>query len=600
MSDKHKTTYGSFQADPQLIQESFTRNRENKLKTLLGIYKGQYFRLFMAVLFFAIKHSPVWVLPIITANIINIATDPGENALRDIIINVVIMSLLVAQNVLSNYVHVHFYAKVTRSVEAGLRSAMVSKLHRLSMTFHNEIQSGRLQSKLIRDVEQIEGLSSQIFISVLSMIMHIIFAFSVVISSSVTVFWFFLGAIPVAVLVRIAFRDSINNRNREFRREMEETSVSVSEMIELIPVTRAHALEETETTKLNRQLERTAEKGFRLDVIQSFFGSVSWSAFQIFQVLCLGFTGYLAAIGRIRPGDVVLYQTYFSTIVNQVSGIITMLPIIAKGLEAVSSVGEILLNDDIEEPETKPDIGEIHGKIEFRDVTFQFHDADTPVLHDLSFTVNQGETIAFVGASGAGKTTVLNLVIGFLRARSGQVLIDGKDINEFSLKSYREHLAVVPQTPILFTGTLRDNIICGSENVDDEFLRQVISSANLDELVESLPDGLDTKITEHGANLSGGQRQRVSIARAFVRRPKILILDEATSALDTISERRIQDSIDRLVKDRTTLIVAHRLSTIRNADRIAVIGEGGLMEFGTYDELMEKKGEFYKLRSLQA
>ncbi len=596
---KTKEKKADFGADTDVLLESFRKNKDNKLKILLGLYKGQYLKLFLAVVLFAVKHCPVWVLPIATANIINIATNPDENALRDIVINVSVMVVLVAQNVLSNYFHVFSYAKVIRSVEAGLRSTMVTKLQKLSMTFHNEIQSGRLQSKIIRDVEQIEGLSSQIFISVLSIIMNIIVAFTVVVSSSMTVFWFFLGTVPVAVLIRMVFRKSINTRNKEFRKEMEETSVAVMEMTELIPVTRAHALEEVETKKLNTQLRKTAEKGFRLDVIQSFFGSISWAAFQIFQVVCLGFTGYLAATDKILPGDVVMYQTYFSTIVNQVSGIITLLPIISKGLEAVSSVGEILLNDDIEEPEQKPDIGSVNGNIEFKNVTFQFHDADTPVLRDLSFSVNAGETIAFVGASGAGKTTILNLVIGFLKAQSGEVLIDGQDINDFSLKSYRKHIAMVPQTPIIFTGTLRENITYGTENVDEEFLRDVIRSANLEELVESLPAGLDTRMNEHGANLSGGQRQRVSIARAFIRRPKILILDEATSALDTISERKIQESVDRLVKDRTTLIVAHRLSTIRNADKIAVIGDGGLLEFGSFDELMDKKGEFYQMRTLQ-
>lgn len=594
-----KNDVNSFNADTKTILESFRSNKDNKLKTLIGIYKGQYFRLFLAVVMFAIKHCPVWILPIVTANIINAATNPTDSTMRDITVNVIIMTILAAQNVLSNYFHVYFYAKVIRSVEAGLRSAMVEKLQRLSMTFHNEIQAGRLQSKIIRDVEQIEGLSSQIFISVLSIILNIIVAFTVVVSSSGAVFLFFLGTIPVAVIIRTVFRKSIAVRNKEFRKEMEETSVSVMEMTELIPVTRAHALEETETRKLNTQLKKTAEKGFRLDVIQSFFGSISWASFQIFQVLCLGFTGYLAAQGEILPGDVVMYQTYFSTIVNQISGIITLLPIISKGLEAVSSVGEVLLSDDLEETEQKPDIDDVKGAIEFRDVTFQFRDADTPVLKDLNFSISRGETIAFVGASGAGKTTILNLVIGFLKAQSGQVLIDGRDISMFNLKSYRKNIAMVPQNPVIFMGTIRENITYGLENVSEEFLDEVIRAANLDELVASLPDGLDTVITEHGKNLSGGQRQRISIARAFVREPKILILDEATSALDTISEKKIQDSIERLVKDRTTLIVAHRLSTIRNADKIAVIGDGGLLEYGSYDELMAKQGEFFKLRALQ-
>ena len=585
--------------DEDILLDSFKRNEHNSLRVLLGLYKGQYFRLFLAVLLFAIKHTPVWVLPIATANIINAATGNSDHAARTIIINTAVMAVLILQNVFTNYWHTYFYAKVIRNVECGLRSSMVRKLQQLSITYHNEMQSGRLQSKIMRDVEQIENLSAQIFISVLSIIMNMIVAFTVVVSSSFTVFLFFLATIPVAVLIRITFRTKINSRNRSFRKEMEETSVKVMEMVELIPVTRAHALEENETSKVDSQLRNVAEEGFKLDVIQSLFGSVSWASFQLFQVLCLAFTGYLAYKGTIKPGDVVMYQTYFSTIVNQVSGIITLIPIISKGLESVDSIGDILLCADIEQTGERRSLAKVEGSIEFDHVSFKFKDADKPVIHDLSLKINKGETVAFVGSSGAGKSTLLNLVIGFLRPQSGRVLIDGNDLETTDLRSYRKHIAVVPQTPILFTGTLRENITYGSEDIDEGFLKKVIAASNLEELVAELPDGLDTMITEHGANLSGGQRQRVSIARAFVREPKLLILDEATSALDSVSEKKIQESVDRLVRDRTTLIVAHRLSTIKNADKIAVIGEGDVLEYGTYDELMEKRGEFYKLRSLQ-
>lgn len=580
------------------LLESFRCNRNNSLKTLISLYKGQYMSLFLSVVFFAIKHSPVWVLPIVTANIINIATRHDPDAIRGISVNVIIMMVLIAQNILTNYFHTYFYAKVIRNVECGLRSSMVRKLQQLSITYHNEMESGRLQSKIMRDVEQIENLSSQIFISVLSIFLNIVVAFTVVINTSLTVFWFFLATIPVAVLIRNAFKGRINNQNHEFRKEMEETSVKVMEMVELIPVTRAHALEDTEISKLNAQLKDVARKGFHLDMIQSYFGSVSWAAFQGFQVICLGFTGYLAAKGTIEPGDVVMYQTYFSTIVNQISSIITLIPVVSKGLESVNSVGDVLLCADVEDTGGRRKVDHVEGRIEFDHVTFGFKDSPRPVLHDLSFRIEPGETVAFVGASGAGKTTILNLVIGFLRASAGRIMIDGQNINELNLQSYRQHIAVVPQTPILFTGTIRENITYGADDISDEVLDEIIRSANLSEFVSSLPEGVDTMITEHGSNLSGGQRQRISIARAFVRNPSILILDEATSALDTISEKYIQDSIEHLVKDRTTLVVAHRLSTIRNAGRIAVIGEGGLLEFGNYDELMQKKGEFYKLSVL--
>ena len=201
---------------------------------------------------------------------------------------------------------------------------------------------------------------------------------------------------------------------------------------------------------------------------------------------------------------------------------------------------------------------------------------------------------------GAGKSTVLNIVIGFNKPTSGQVLIDGHDINTIDLHSYRKFLAVVPQTSILFNGTIRENITYGMPSVTEEQLQQAIEAANLTDLIASLPDGLNTVVGEHGGKLSGGQRQRISIARAIIRDPRVIVFDEATSALDSISEKQIQTAINNLTRDRTTFIVAHRLSTIRDADKIAVLREGHCVEYGTFDELMQRKGEFYKMKVLQS
>lgn len=587
------------QPEEEALLEIFKQNENHTLKTLVGIYKGYYLKLFVSIIFFLIKSSPVWVMPVVSANIINAATDKGDNAASIIIVNIIIILIMVLQNIPTNYIHTVLYAKTIRSVERELRSTLVKKLQQLSIAYHNEMQSGRLQSKIMRDVEQIENLSSQVFITILGIVLNIVVALGVVIFKSLTVFIFFIATIPVAVIIIAAFGGKIKRYNTDYRKEMEETSVHVMEMVELIPVTRAHALENQETKKIDKQLINVAKKGLKLDLIQAYFSSISWVAFQVFQIICLGFTGYIAMKGYISIGEVVLYQTYFGSIVAQIAGVITLLPTIAKGLESVSSIGDILLSYDIENNRRKKKIKDVKGEITFKNVEFQYKDSDAPILTNLNFTINPGETIAFVGASGAGKSTILNLVIGFFQATGGQVLIDNQDIMTLNLQSYRSHIAVVPQNAILFSDSIRENIIYGTNNISDEELNKIIKAANLEELIELLPEGLDTKITEHGMNLSGGQRQRISIARAFVRNPKILVLDEATSALDSISEKKIQESIENLVKDRTTLVVAHRLSTIRNADKIAVIGNGGLEEFGTYDELMERKGEFYKLKKLQ-
>lgn len=580
--------------------ECYKKHKGHPMQILLGLYKGNYHKFFLAVIFFFIKHAPVWVLPIVTANIINDITSGSPETYQNIIIQAMIMIVLVALNIPMNYMYTRYKSLATRYAETGLRRALVRKLQQLSISYHKETQSGRLQSKIMRDVEAVETLSTQMFLSILNIALNIAIALIVTINKSLVVFIFFLLTTPIAAATMVFFRNVMKKRNNEFRKEMEETSARVMEMVELIPVTRAHALEEEEVQKMSGQLFAVAEKGYRLDVIQSLFGSVGWAIFQIFQVVCLGFTGFLAIKGTVMPGDITLYQSYFATIVSQVSSLMSLIPTIAKGIESVNSIGEVLLEDDIEQNEGKEIIKDIYGEFDFKDVTFRYNNIDRPVLHNLNLHVDKGETIALVGESGAGKSTILNLVIGFNQVNSGEVLIDGHNMKDIDLRSYRKHLAVVPQTSILFSGTIRDNITYGVDNVDEATLDEIVKAANLTDLINSLPDGLDTMVGEHGGKLSGGQRQRISIARALIRNPKVIVLDEATSALDSISEKLIQEALNNLTKDRTTFIVAHRLSTIKDADKIAVIADGYCVEYGTYDELMNLKGEFYQMKKIQS
>ncbi|RHD06834.1 ABC transporter ATP-binding protein [Lachnospira eligens] len=580
--------------------ECYRKYKGHPLKILIGLYKGNYNKFFLAVLFFFIKHAPVWVLPIVTANIINDITSGSPETVQNIIIQAIIMVALVVLNVPMNYLYTRYKSLATRYAETGLRKALVRKLQQLSISYHKETQSGRLQSKIMRDVEAVETLSTQMFLSILNIALNIGVALFVTISKSLIVFLFFLLTTPLAAATMVFFRNIMKKRNTEFRKEMEETSARVMEMVELIPVTRAHALEEEEVTKMSGQLFTVAEKGYKLDVIQALFGSVGWAIFQVFQVVCLGFTGFLALKGSVGPGDITLYQSYFATIVSQVSSLMSLIPVIAKGVESVNSIGEVLLEEDIECNDGKEALKSVEGEFDFKNVRFAYNNTDKPVLHELNLHVDKGQTIALVGESGAGKSTILNLVIGFNFATDGVVTIDGHDMRDIDLRSYRKHLAVVPQTSILFSGTIRDNITYGIDDFDEESLNKVVDAANLRDLIDSLPDGLDTVVGEHGGKLSGGQRQRVSIARALMRNPEVIVLDEATSALDSISEKLIQEALNNLTKDRTTFIVAHRLSTIKGADRIAVIADGHCVEYGTYDELMELKGEFYQMKSIQS
>lgn len=478
--------------------ECYRKHKGHPMQILLGLYKGNYHKFFLAVIFFFIKHAPVWVLPIVTANIINDITSGSPETYQNIMIQAVIMVFLVILNVPMNYMYTRYKSLATRYAETGLRKALVRKLQQLSISYHKETQSGRLQSKIMRDVEAVETLSTQMFLSILSIALNIGIALVVTINRSMVVFIFFLLTTPIAAATMVFFRNVMKKRNTEFRKEMEETSARVMEMVELIPVTRAHALEEEEVSKMSGQLFAVAEKGYRLDIIQSLFGSVGWAIFQVFQVVCLGFTGFLAVRGTVMPGDITLYQSYFATIVSQVSSLMSLIPTIAKGIESVNSIGEVLLEEDIEHNEGKEVIDHVDGEFDFNNVMFRYNDIDRPVLHELNLHVDKGETIALVGESGAGKSTILNLVIGFNQVNQGEVLIDGHNMKDIDLRSYRKHLAVVPQTSILFSGTIRDNITYGVENVDEATLNEVVKAANLTDLIDSLPDGLDTMVGEHG------------------------------------------------------------------------------------------------------
>ena len=591
--------YDSFENefDTPVFLNSF--KKKSPFKILFSLYKGNYSKLVLSAVCFLIKHSPYLAIPIITSNIVNIATTPAEHSLGELWVNIIVIAVLLAGNIPFHYLHVMLYSKAIRNVEAGVRCSLVKKLQELSIAYHKEMKSGRLQSKIMRDVEAVETLSSQLFVGVLGIVVNITVAIVVVLMKSRIVFLFFLLAIPVAAATVALFNGKMKQRNREFRQEMEETSAKVMEMVELIPITRAHALEEEEVKKMDSQLSKVAKRGYKLDVIQSIFGGVSWTTFQTFQMMCLAFTGYLAYKGRITVGEVVLYQTYFSTIVNQVSSLVNMIPIMAKGFESVSSIGEVLLAHDVEENEGKKKVKDIKGEIVFRDATFRYKDSNKPILNHLDLTIHAGETLALVGESGAGKSTILNVIMGFNRLDEGTVSLDGADLQTIDMRSVRKHLAVVPQNTILFSGTIRDNITYGLPDISDEKLNEVIKAVNLEHVIAELPDGVDTLLGEHGDTLSGGQRQRISIARALIRDPKIIVLDEATSALDSISEKHIQSALNHLAEGRTMIVVAHRLSTIRDADRTAVIHEGSCSEIGTYEELMEKKGEFYQLNKIQ-
>ncbi len=581
------------------FMERYKGSEQHPIRTLLKFYKGQYHLLIFAAFCYVIKKSPQWMIPIVTAHMINLVVERPENMVRSIVVSAAFLAVLLVLNIPFHYLYVKSEAVATRNVEAGLRGALVRKLQHLSIGHYREMQSGRIQSKMMRDVEAIANLSSSIFMNGMEIIINLVVAITVVLTKNLFVFIFFVLCAPIAGVIGFIFRKKLRTLNRDYRHAVEETSAEVMDMVEMVPLSRAHALEDTETAKMNRLLHGIARRGLRLDITQSLFGATNWVVFEGFQLICLVFTVVMFLNGQIADvGDITLYQSYFTMLVTSVTMILAMIPTFTRGIEAVTSVGELMHAQEEENNDGKQPLTDVAGAYSFRNVNFSYEQGH-PVLSDFHLDVKPGETVALVGESGVGKTTVINMVIGYHFPDDGTVTIDGHNLREIDLRSYRKHIAVVPQNTILFSGTIRENITYGLPDVSDEKLAQILEAARLTETIEKLPNGLDTSVGEHGGKLSGGQRQRISIARALIRDPKVIILDEATSALDSVSEKKIQEALDHLTAGRTTFVVAHRLSTIKDADKIAVMEAGRCVEYGTYDELMAKEGAFYRYRKLQ-
>ncbi|MCX6036311.1 MAG: ABC transporter ATP-binding protein [Chloroflexi bacterium] len=575
---------------------------ENPFRTLLYLYSGQKSRLTVAAIFFAIKQSPVWVMPLITANIIDIVSRGGPNTLGSLWFNAMILAILLVQNIPTHYLYVRSLSLAARTMETRLRSAIVHQLQHLSIGYYKNHSPGRLQSKVMRDVEAIEQLTRLLYDGGLGAILSMTFAIITTAIRAPIFLIVFVVSVPIAATILRSLRGALAERNSAFRIELERMSARVLEMTNLIPITRAHGLEENEIERVDQTFLNVRQAGLELDYTTAFFNATSWVTFNMFNMGCLVFTSWAHFSGfiPITIGDIVLLTGYFNSLTSSVMNLANMVPQISKGFESIRSIGEVLESPDLEQNEGKQEVTSVKGELSFENVLFRYSDSDEDAIRNFSLHVEAGETIALVGASGSGKTTILNLVIGFIRPTSGRILIDGVDMGSLDLRTYRRFLSVVPQETILFDGTVRENITYGLKSVSDKTVETALGDANAMEFVQDLADGLNTGVGEKGARLSGGQKQRLSIARALIRNPRVLILDEATSALDTESEALIQEALERLMHNRTTFVVAHRLSTIRNAKRIVVMKRGRIVEIGSHEELLKKDGAYARLYARQA
>lgn len=569
-------------------------------RSILRILARRPGRMTSAIAAFTVKEIPLWFLPVITAAVIDIVATGGS--VRDVLLWFALGVLLLLQNFPNHLIYTRQFMTVVRDTGALLRNALAARLQSLSIGYHSRASSSVVQSKVVRDVENIEVMLQQVTHPLLSSAMVLIGALTMTAIKVPEFLPVYLLAIPLALAMRWATARGSRDRNEHFRREVEGFSARVGEMATLIPITRAHGLEQTAVTKLAAGADDVRRAGLHLDMLNGRIASLSWVSMQLLGVACLALAAVASLTGflPITAGEVVLLSSYFALLTQGLTQLLMLIPVAARGMESVRSVAEVLEEPDLEDNEGRRHVDDVRGELILDHVRHRYPDADDDALDDLTLTIPAGQTVAFVGSSGSGKSTLLNLALGFVRPTSGRLLIDGADAQELDLRTVRRHVSVVPQESVLFEGTIRDNVTYGIPEAPDDVVRAALRDANALDFVDALPDGWDTVVGERGARLSGGQRQRIAIARALVRNPRILLLDEATSALDPESEALVKEALGRLMRGRTTLVVAHRLSTIRQADRIVVLEHGRIAEQGSHDDLVARAGRYAALNETQA
>ena len=587
-----------------LFREDEDRRGRKKNRFLSNIMKINLWAVILSSFVYILQSAPLYVVPLATSDIINAVTAAIANGeatyatWRAIGVDSAIMLFVIMMNIPTTIWRWHIVSKTLRRTSAGLKGTVVRKLQSLSITYHKDMETGEIQSKFLKDTDSVDNLFNCILQNIIPNLISAVISAVIAFYKNGFVALFFICVIPINVFLTVIFRKKIRLSNRDYRIKTENMSNRLTNMLVMTPVTKSHGLEETEIRNVKESIRQLEGSGRNVDRTIARFGAWTWVVNTLLNALCLVFCACLALKKYITVGDVVLYQSMFSSLSAYVTALVNVMPQIGAGAEALESVSEIMNAKDVEYNIGKKKIGDIEGRVRFDDVSYKYPDGEQFVVKDFSLDVKAGECVAFVGSSGSGKSTIMNLIIGFMMPTLGKLYIDDKPTDELDLSEYRHHISVVPQNSILFSGTIRENITYGMETYSEEDLQKAIKDADVDEFLSELPDGIDTMIGENGGKLSGGQKQRITIARALIRNPRILILDEATSALDNLSEKHVQNAISKSVRGRTTFIVAHRLSTIRNADRIVVMEDGVCVECGTYDELMAKKGKFYELKKL--
>ncbi|HKK44029.1 MAG TPA: ABC transporter ATP-binding protein [Balneolaceae bacterium] len=514
------------------------------------------------------------------------------------IIALVLMGLFILQAFLS-FGSTYWLEWVGERVVTDLRKSLYEHLHRLEFRFFANKRLGEITSRLTNDVASVrtaltDALPDSITVT-FSLIGSIILMMLLNWRLSLIVFL----TVPVVTLLTRYFGNKIRKLARGIQDELANSTAIAEDALGAIRIVKAFAREVYEVGRYSEAVERLFTTSRRKILLSSLFWSGIGSMFMATLVIIFWYGGREVLAGRLTPGDLVAFIFYAFAIARSISQMSRLYTSINTAVGASDRIFELLL--EVPEIEDRPEafpLPPVKGDVYFEDVTFAYEEGRN-VLEDVSFKVNAGQTMAIVGPSGAGKTTLVNLIPRFFDPQSGQITIDNIDIKSVQKRSLREQIAIVPQDVHLFGTSIKENICYGKLEATDEEIEAAARDANAWEFIEEQPMGLEAMIGEKGVKLSGGQRQRLAIARALLKNPRILLLDEATSSLDSESEAQVQEALERLMKNRTTFIIAHRLSTVQNADRILVLDEGRIVQDGTHSELIEEEGLYKHLYELQ-
>ena len=489
-------------------------------------------------------------------------------------------------------------------MQADMRRDVFKRLQKLPFSFFDEHKTGSLMSRVVNDLMDISELAhhgpEDLFLSLITIIGAFVLLCTINVPLTIIIFIF----VPIMVIFSVYIRREMNAAFLLTRQEMAEINANLENSIAGIRVSRSYVSGAHEEKKFQHYNDRfQAARGESYRVMAKFFSTTGFfTDFMYLVVLVAG--GLFFFYGKIDAGGFTAYLLYVNMFLNPVRKLINFFEQLQNGATGFQRFEELMAQQEETEDPNAKELTDVKGAIDFDHVSFQYETGkeDEPghmVIQDLSLHIDPGRTVALVGPSGGGKTTLCHLIPRFYEVTSGRISIDGQDITTLTRDSLRRNIGMVAQDVFLFTGTIKENIAYGNLDASDEEIIEAAKKANIHDYIMTLPDGYDTYVGERGVKLSGGQKQRISIARVFLKNPSILILDEATSALDNATEMLIQQSLEKLAEGRTSIIVAHRLSTIKNADEIIVISDEGILERGTHEELLAKNGVYAGLYQYQ-